>query len=297
MSVAYAAQPAPSLASEKTAELLENGYCIIPDLLPKAKIAALHGDLRERFEKTPFSDGEFYGRRTKRFGGLLKRSSHAAGLVMEKTVMGIVEAVLGPNCDRLQLNIAQGLEIWPGEGEQTPHRDEDMWRAGKGQYECLINVMWPITPFTKENGATVVWPDSHRCPNDYYLDRDKAVSAEMDTGSCLLFLGSTLHGAGANRSKLPRTAIVVSYTLGWLKPFENQWLVYPPDVAKDFAPDVAALIGYQLHRPNIGNYEGQCPSVLLRGPVPDYMPAMDGLRPDQMQEVLAFKARQKAQAQ
>ncbi|HEY0107780.1 MAG TPA: phytanoyl-CoA dioxygenase family protein, partial [Rhizomicrobium sp.] len=151
MSVAYAVRPSP--AAEKTAELLENGYCIVRDIMPKAKVEALHGDLRERFEKTPFADGDFYGRRTKRFGGLLKRSGHAADFVLHDMVMEIVQSVLGPNCDRLQLNIAQGLEVWPGEDEQTPHRDEDMWRAGKGQYECLINVMLPITPYTAQNGA------------------------------------------------------------------------------------------------------------------------------------------------
>lgn len=301
MSVAYAPRTSsdsrPSLAAEKTAELLENGYCIIPDIISKAKVEALHEDLKERFAKTPFSDGDFYGRRTRRFGGLLKRSPHAADFVMHKLVLEIVEAVLGPHCDNLQLNIAQGLEIWPGEGEQTPHRDEDMWRAGKGKMEVLINVMWPITPYRAENGATLVWPNSHRCPESYYLDRNQAVATEMEPGTALLFLGSTLHGAGANRTNMPRTGVVVSYTLGWLKPYENQWLVYPPEVARNFSPELAALVGYQLHRPNIGNYEGQCPSVLLRGPVPEYLPAVDGLRPDQVLEVIEFKAKQKGPSQ
>ncbi|MBS0472977.1 MAG: phytanoyl-CoA dioxygenase family protein [Proteobacteria bacterium] len=293
MSVAYDLRP--SLAADKTAELLDTGYCVIENVIARAKVDALEAELKERFEKTPFADGDFYGRRTKRFGGLLKRAPSSADFVLNKTVMEVVQNVLGPNCDSLQLNIAQGLEIWPGEGEQTPHRDEDMWRCGKNRFECLINVMWPISPFTKENGTTVVWPYSNRCPEDYYLEREQAVQMEMEPGSCLMFLGSTLHGAGANRSALPRTGIVVSYTLGWLKPYENQWLVYPPDVARNFSPELAALVGYQLHRPNVGNYEGQCPSILLKGPVPDYLAAKDGLLPSQIDEVIAFKARQKPQ--
>jgi ectoine hydroxylase-related dioxygenase (phytanoyl-CoA dioxygenase family) len=291
MSIAYAERAVD--ASAWTRELLETGYCIIPNLMPRSKVEAFHGDLRERFEKTPFSDGDFYGRRTKRFGGLLKRSSHAAAFAQNQVILALAQTVLGPNCDRFQLNLAQGLDVWPGEGEQNPHRDQDMWQGPKGQIEYLINVMWPFTPYRRENGATMVWPNSHRCQDQYYLDHDDCIYAEMEPGSALVFLGSTLHGAGANRTQRPRTGVVFSYMLGWLKPYENQWLVYPPDIARAFPPDLAALVGYQQHRPNIGNYEGQCPSVLLRGPVPEYMQAVDELRPEQVAEVAEFKARQR----
>ena len=38
---------------------------------------------------------------------------------------------------------------------------------------------------------------------------------------------------------------------------------------------------YQQHRPNLGNYEGQCPSVLLAGELDDYLGAVDELTPKQ----------------
>ncbi len=291
MSVAFAQER--KSASDWTRELLEHGYCVIPDLMPRTKVAAFHNDLKERFEKTPFSEGDFYGRHTKRFGSLLKRSPNAADFAQNPVILEIVQAVLGPNCDRFQLNLAQALEVWPGEAEQRPHRDQDMWQGTKGQIEYLINVMWPFTPYRRENGATVVWPDSHRCQDNYFLERDQAISAEMDPGSALVFLGSTLHGAGANRTTVPRTGVVFSYMLGWLKPYENQWLVYPPEVARSFSPELAALVGYQQHRPNIGNYEGQCPSILLRGPVSEYLQAVDELRPEHVAEVAGYKARQR----
>ena len=114
----------------------------------------------------------------------------------------------------------------------------------------------------------------------------------MNPGSALVYLGSTMHGAGANRSSAARCGMIVSYSLGWLKPFENQWLVYPPEIARTFSPELAALAGYQLHRPNLGNYEGQCPSVLLGENVPDYLPSIDGVREDQAELIKEFKARQ-----
>ncbi|MGZ6021562.1 MAG: phytanoyl-CoA dioxygenase family protein, partial [Rhizomicrobium sp.] len=79
--------------------------------------------------------------------------------------------------------------------------------------------------------------------------------------------------------------------------YENQFLVYPPPIARRFSPELAALVGYQLHRPNLGNYEGQCPSVLLGDEVPDYLPAIDELRSDQIKPLAEFKARQRSAAQ
>lgn len=90
-----------------------------------------------------------------------------------------------------------------------------------------------------------------------------------------------------------RRGIIVSYCLGWLKPYENKWLTYPPNAARAFDPDLAALVGYQQHRPNLGNYDGQCPSVLLRGEPPEYLAATDALRPDQESALAEFLDQQR----
>jgi hypothetical protein len=84
--------------------------------------------------------------------------------------------------------------------------------------------------------------------------------------------------------------IVIGYSLGWLKPYENQWLAYPPEVARHFDPELAALVGYRQHRPNLGNFEGQCPSVLLGDYDGSPLGAIDALRPDQMAAADAFTA-------
>ena len=64
--------------------------------------------------------------------------------------------------------------------------------------------------------------------------------------------------------------------------------IYPPDVARWFSPELAALVGYAQHRPNLGNVEGQCPSTLLRDLVAEHRPAIDALRPDQEEAAAAF---------
>jgi ectoine hydroxylase-related dioxygenase (phytanoyl-CoA dioxygenase family) len=152
--------------------------------------------------------------------------------------------------------------------------------------------MWAFTPYTRDNGATLMWPESH---GSRALDPEIPATefpVELIPGSALLFLGSALHGAGGNRTEEIRRGAIVSYCLGWLKPYENQWLAYPPEIARDFDPALAALVGYQQHRPNLGNYEGQCPSILLQGERPERIGAVDTLRPDQEALVAEFVAGQ-----
>lgn len=269
-------------------QLLQEGWCIIPSLLARETIAGLDGDLASDFDETPFCEGEFYGARTKRFGRLLVRSPIACKLVQHPLVLGIAREVLRPWCDTIQLNLTQALALHPGAPPQLPHRDQDMWGGAIGEIEYLVNVMWPFTPYHARNGGTVIYPASHgRKALDPSIP-SYGFAVELEPGSALLFLGSMLHGAGGNLSGDIRRGAIISYCLGWLKPYENQWLAYPPPIARQFSPELAALVGYAQHRPNLGNFEGQCPSVLLKDEVPRRFAATDALRPDQEELVAAF---------
>jgi hypothetical protein len=278
----------------ESAMLIRDGFWVIERAVNPALVAALDDDLDDRFAATPLCQGDFYGANTKRFGALLTKSPRMAELVMHERVLDMAEATLLPWCDRIALNLTQAIEIHPGALAQLPHRDQDMWGGPKGTLEYLVNVMWPLVPFTPANGGTRLWPGSHLDPDVAALDEADAIVPRVSPGDALLFLGSTLHGGGRNASTAPRRGIVVSYCLGWLKPFELQWLVYPPAVARSFPPELAALVGYAQHRPNLGNVEGQCPSVLLGDEVPGYIAAIDALRPDQAELAAAFVAAQRA---
>ncbi len=169
-----------------------------------------------------------------------------------------------------------------------------MWGGTKGDHEYLLNVIWPLTEFTHANGATRVYPGTHKQRIESLDELGEPISAECEPGDAICFLGSTVHGAGANKTSDVRRGIVIGYSLGWLKSYENLWLAYPPQVARGFSPELAELAGYAQHRPNLGNYEGQCPSVLLRDKVPEYPQATDTLRPDQEEAVREFAQSQRS---
>jgi len=284
-----AAPVAPGGSSTHLKAVESSGYCVIRDAMPKALVQNLAADLDPVFERTRVSVGPFYGATTKRFHGLLRRSQHTAAFVQHPAVLAAVNAILGAHCDSIQLNLTQAIEILPGGEAQPPHRDQDMWPVRTAGVEYLVNVMWPFSPYTADNGATIVWPGSHRRQDEIVIDAAEGTSITMEPGSALLFLGSTLHAGGANRTQLPRRGMIVSYSLGWLKPYELPWLAYPPAVAKSFAPELAALAGYRAHRPNLGTYEGRCPSHLLGDEQPG-LGAIDALRPEQEELIALYRA-------
>lgn len=277
-----------AVVDRHAATLARDGWCVFGRAVEPALIAGIEVDLDPRFAATPLCQGAFYGERTKRFGSLLTRSPAIERLAMHPLVLEIVEQILLPWCERIALNLTQAIEIHPGALPQLPHRDQDMWQGPKGGLEYLVNVMWPLTAFTKQNGGTRLWTGSQFDQDVPDLAEEESIVPMVAPGDALIFLGSTLHGGGGNVSAAPRRGIVISYCLGWLKPFELQWLVYPPQVARQFSPELAALVGYAQHRPNLGNVEGQCPSILLGDHVPEHLPAVDALRPDQAEAAAMF---------
>jgi ectoine hydroxylase-related dioxygenase (phytanoyl-CoA dioxygenase family) len=84
----------------------------------------------------------------------------------------------------------------------------------------LITAMLCLDPMTKENGATVVLPGTHRITEDQFkksdveiqedqLPRDaKHVTVECPAGSAVLFHVNIIHGGGPNRSEIPRRNVI-----------------------------------------------------------------------------------------
>lgn len=267
--------------------LRANGYAIFDRLLPEATLDRVCGELEPFFQATPRCQGDFYGWNTTRFGSVPLKSPASHSLLLHEVMLDISQEVLGPHCDWYQLNLTQAVRLHPGERQQVPHRDEEMWPCHKGGIEYLVNVMWALSDFTAENGATLLWPRSHFHRLSREIDPAGAIVAEMPRGSALVYLGSITHGAGANRSALPRTGLIVSYCLGWLKQYENAFLSYPPDVAQQLPKALRDLIGYRIHRPNLGGYEGQDPAVLFETRSHE-LAAVDAIPEETARELRAF---------
>lgn len=273
------ASPAKVLAT-----LQRDGVVIIENALDPEALQRVRSELAPWFDQAQHGEGPFFGRATRRFSGLFAKAPSTAALAIQPLMLDAVEqALLGsnpaaPHADAIELNLTQAIGIEPGEPPQFLHRDEDLWPF-PNSFEIMANAMWAIDDFTVENGATRLIPGSHLWARDREPRPGEAVSATAPAGSVIVWLGGVLHGGGANRSQSIRRGVVVSYRLAWLASAERLLLSIPPDVVRGLPERLQRLLGYQLHRPNLGWIEGQDPIRWLHGEVKDLAPTADNLTP------------------
>lgn len=238
---------ADAAADEVAAALDRHGSAIIERLVPADVCDAVAAELDPWIGRTPTGGDDFTGRRTRRTGALLARSSASVGLIAHPLVLDVVDRALGSDKTTFQLHLTQAIAIGPGEAAQPLHRDQWCFDFHRFPPELTVEVstMWALCDFTEENGATRVVPDSHRTTGMPYTDGD-VLRATMPRGSVLLYTGATVHGGGANTSDETRIGVNVDYTLGWLRQEENQYLSVPREVAAALPERVQRLMGYAM---------------------------------------------------
>jgi ectoine hydroxylase-related dioxygenase (phytanoyl-CoA dioxygenase family) len=85
----------------------------------------------------------------------------------------------------------------------------------------------------------------------------------VSAGSCIVFVGTLVHRAGANRTGAPRRGFTHEYCLPWLRPQENFFLSVPPARAAQMPPRLRAMLGYAEHPPSFGHIGGGDPAAAL----------------------------------
>lgn len=251
--------PADTDIATLMAVLRRDGALIVDDLIPDAEMAALHDEVAPWIAATPVGRDGFSGTRTTRTGALVARSPLTRQLVMHPLIRAACDDLLLPFCERWQLHLTQLIRIMPGQGEQPIHRDRWAWGTHLGHLEPQLNTIWAVTDFTAANGATVVAPGSLGQPDDWRPGPDDLTRAEMRRGSVLVYTGGVFHGGGANVSDADRIGLNLTYTLGWLRQEENQYLACPPAIARTLDPDLQALIGYAMGSYALGYYSPPLP--------------------------------------
>jgi ectoine hydroxylase-related dioxygenase (phytanoyl-CoA dioxygenase family) len=237
--------------------LKEDGGVIIANLVDEDTIEKISSELRPLYDAqgTKHQD-DFNGYTTLRLFAVVGLSRAALDLIAHPRVMEIVDLVLGADCDNFQLGSSTAIEIHPGETDQELHRDDAMYPIRFPNVEFQMSAMWALDDYTNENGATRVVPGSHDLRDVEDVSEDDVVQAAMPKGSVLFYLGSTIHGGGANYSDAPRSGVISTYSLGWLRQEDNQYLCVPRDVADSYPDHVRRLLGYQTHGRYLGTYPG-----------------------------------------
>jgi len=211
----------------------------------------------------------FYGDRTRHVNGMAAQSrTFATEVLIHPVFMGVCDRVLLASCARYQLNLGHLIDRGPGAQAQMLHRDEDVWvHVPRPHGELQVASMIALEDFRVDNGATRLVPGSQRWPRTRKPEEHEIADAVMPAGSAVIYLGSTIHGAGTNSTTDEwRPGLHISYTLGWLRTEENNYLAVPPQIARTLPRAAQEVLGYAVHDAiaSAGGYLGM---LSLRDPV------------------------------
>lgn len=261
---------------EVCAALRADGVVIVEGMLPPTVLQAMAGEVAPHVAAAdptmPHLNPaiqNFYGTKTRHVSGLAAKSpTFATELLIHPVLLGVCDDILLPSCARYQLNLGHLIVRQPEAQAQYLHRDEDVWvHVPRPHPQLQIASMTALVDFTAANGATRVVPGSHRWERGRQPAPSEALDAAMPAGSSVIYLGSTLHGAGTNSTAgIWRLGVHLSYTLGWLRTEENNYLAVPPAVARTLPVLAQEVLGYAVHDAidNAGGYLGM---VGLRDPM------------------------------
>jgi ectoine hydroxylase-related dioxygenase (phytanoyl-CoA dioxygenase family) len=261
---------------EIVAALERDGGVVVEGILGSETLARFNAELdpllqQARPDRCFLNPGLefFFGKCTRHITAVASKSRTFVDEVLTHPILlGICDTILAPSCARYQLNLAHVLDRGPGAEQQYIHRDELVWiHVPRPHPELQVASVIALVDFTADNGATRVIPGSHRWSWDRMPEPHEFAVAEMPAGAAVIYLGSTLHGGGPNRTANQwRRGMHLSYVVGWLRTEENHYLATPPAIARTLPRQAQELLGYAAHDALMqgGGYLG---ALDLRDPV------------------------------
>ncbi|MFK7894812.1 MAG: phytanoyl-CoA dioxygenase family protein [Myxococcota bacterium] len=251
--------PNSASTEEILTTLKRDGAVILDGVFSASDVDQALSEVQPYIDATATGSDDFSGRHTTRTGALVSRSEKSREMIMQPAILESARQFLAPYCERIQLHLSQVIRIRPGQEVQPVHRDRWAWGTHLSHIEPQFNTIWALTDFRKENGATQVVPGSLDWPDNRQPEEKELCYAEMDAGSVLVYTGGVFHGGGANESDGDRIGVNMTYTLGWLRQEENQYLACPPDIARELDPELQDLLGYTLGSYALGYYTPPLP--------------------------------------
>jgi ectoine hydroxylase-related dioxygenase (phytanoyl-CoA dioxygenase family) len=252
--------PATSDSKDVASRLLADGYVVVTGMMDEAGLKDARADLHRVLGTTPTGRNAFEGFTTQRVYALFAKTRTFDAAATHPLLLSVLDEVLG----HYQLSAPVGIRIGPGEKAQILHRDDSIYPIPEPHPPLVVNTMWPLDPFTAENGATRFIPGSHAWPPGRVPASDDVVeTAVLSPGSALFYLGSLWHGGGANQTTAPRLGVILEYVVGWLRQQENHCLAVPREVVRELPPRLQELLGYNIYPPFVGYVNGSHPRKVL----------------------------------
>ncbi len=218
--------PATPTLEEQLLHLRLDGWCIVKDVIPREEVAAVRESVAEATLRHQRPDAPAnIGHRT----GLINYDQSFASYLVAPHFIELIRATLGQN---VRVSFTSAMINYPGNARGGLHADWPFNQRNAGHIPAPypdvvahLTTLWMLSPFSAENGATIVVPGSHRmetnpsaegCSHDEDTPYPTEIQAAGEAGSVLVMDSRMWHAAGANRSDSARVAMAIRFAPWWL---------------------------------------------------------------------------------
>ena len=208
-------------------QIRQDGFTIFQDVIPADEIAAVRRHILEAARRLA-DPKKLADLKVSHVSSFINHEQSFAPYLTDPRMIEVVHALLGPHF-RISYTTTQINE--PGNPRTRWHADWPFNQKNAGHIPapypdgCFhLTTLWMFSPFTSENGGTLVVPGSHRITTnpttDMGVDPDAPYPTELlvtgRAGSVLMFDSRLWHAANHNGSSEQRVAMSIRFAPWWL---------------------------------------------------------------------------------
>jgi len=208
-------------------QLQMSGFCILPNVVPAVECEGVRDSValtvqrqREKYPGAPENVGFT--------PGIINHNQSFARYLAHRRLMKLMEKLLGSH---VRISFTSAIINQPGNQRGKWHADWPFNQTNAGHIPAPypdavmhITTLWMLSPFSADNGGTLVLPGSHRLPtNPTAVDGPDPLqpfptetNATGSAGSVLIMDSRLWHATAPNASDDPRVALAVRYAPWWL---------------------------------------------------------------------------------
>ncbi len=208
-------------------QLADQGFCLLEEVIPPAEVDPVGADVlravdlhRQERTDAPANIGAV--------SGLIRYCQSFTPYLIEDRLAALCQALLG---EHYRVSYTSSIVNYPGNARGDWHADWPFNQRNAGHVEAPypdmvmhLTTLWMLSPFTRENGGTLVSPGSHREPNNPSggngVDPQSVLEGETaltgDSGTVAVLDSRLWHAAAPNRSDQPRVGLAIRFAPWWL---------------------------------------------------------------------------------